>query len=156
MIFIASRRHVKDPVFTGKVGIGTSTPGTSLDINDLGTTSLDTITARRAIGSAGDFTGMLFGSTTTAFSGALRYVVGASGTGRVGIFVGDNAGNALTERFAITSEGVCRFLDSGAKPTASAAIRGGIWYDAGGAGVADTFEVCRKDAADAYAWVSLF
>ena len=46
--------------------------------------------------------------------------------------------------------------DGGAKPTCEAATRGGIWYDAGGAGVADTLEVCRKDGADAYAWVSLF
>lgn len=46
--------------------------------------------------------------------------------------------------------------DDGTKPTCSASTRGTIWYDAGGAGVADTLEVCRKDAGDAYAWVTLF
>lgn len=46
--------------------------------------------------------------------------------------------------------------DAGTKPTCDATTRGAIWYDAGGAGVLDTLEVCRKDAGDAYAWVSLF
>jgi len=45
---------------------------------------------------------------------------------------------------------------SGTKPTCASGIRGTVYYVAGGAGVLDTFEVCRKDAADAYAWVSLF
>lgn len=45
---------------------------------------------------------------------------------------------------------------SGAEPTCNAAARGTTWYVAGGAGVLDTFRLCRKDAADAYAWVSLF
>jgi hypothetical protein len=43
-----------------------------------------------------------------------------------------------------------------AEPTCAAGIRGTVNYVAGGAGVLDTFKVCRKDAADVYAWVSLF
>jgi hypothetical protein len=49
-----------------------------------------------------------------------------------------------------------RLNTTGTKPTCTAGIRGALWYGAGGAGVLDTFEVCRKDAADAYAWVSVF
>ncbi len=45
---------------------------------------------------------------------------------------------------------------TGTRPTCDAAARGTTWYVAGGAGVLDTFEFCRKDAADNYAWVSLF
>ena len=45
---------------------------------------------------------------------------------------------------------------TGTRPTCDSTTRGTVWYVAGGAGVADTFEVCRKDAADTYAWVSLF
>lgn len=45
---------------------------------------------------------------------------------------------------------------TGSKPTCDSGNRGTVWYVAGGAGVADTFELCRKDNADAYAWVSLF
>lgn len=52
--------------------------------------------------------------------------------------------------------GAVQIEDGGTKPTCAAGIRGSIWYDAGGAGVLDTFEVCRKDAANAYAWVTLF
>lgn len=45
---------------------------------------------------------------------------------------------------------------TGIRPTCDAAARGTTWYVAGGAGVLDTFEICRKDAADAYLWVTLF
>lgn len=45
---------------------------------------------------------------------------------------------------------------TGTRPACDAAHRGTVFYVAGGAGVADTHETCRKDAADAYAWVSLF
>jgi hypothetical protein len=45
---------------------------------------------------------------------------------------------------------------TGTRPTCNSGNRFKVWAVAGGAGVLDTFEVCRKDAADAYAWVSLF
>ena len=38
------------------------------------------------------------------------------------------------------------------RPAASAAVRGTIWSTWGAAGVADTVEVCVKDASDNYAW----
>lgn len=41
------------------------------------------------------------------------------------------------------------------KPTCDVNSRFKIWPVAGGAGVADTFEVCTKDAANVYAWRSL-
>ncbi len=49
--------------------------------------------------------------------------------------------------------GLPQWVNNGsAKPTCALATRGGVWYFPGGAGVKDTFEVCGKDAADAYAW----
>lgn len=45
---------------------------------------------------------------------------------------------------------------TGSKPACNAGNRGLVWYVAGGAGVLDTFELCRKAADDSYAWVSLF
>lgn len=42
------------------------------------------------------------------------------------------------------------------KPTAAAGIRDSKWHTRGGAGVADKYEICRKDAADAYAWTALY
>ncbi len=54
-------------------------------------------------------------------------------------------------------------LDSGglqltttsARPAAGAAYRGMMWITQGGAGVADTTEVCLKSAADTYSWVTI-
>jgi hypothetical protein len=44
----------------------------------------------------------------------------------------------------------------GTKPTCDATARGSVWYEPGGDGVADTTEVCRKDASNNYAWVSVY
>ena len=41
---------------------------------------------------------------------------------------------------------------SGAQPTCSATIRGTLWVIQGGAGVADQYQICEKNAADAYVW----
>jgi hypothetical protein len=45
--------------------------------------------------------------------------------------------------------------DPGTKPTCDASRRGFFFFDEGGAGVADTVEVCAKDSGDAYAWRAL-
>lgn len=44
---------------------------------------------------------------------------------------------------------------TGSRPTCDAAARGMTWYVAGGAGAADTIEVCGKSALDAYSWIAL-
>lgn len=79
-------------------------------------------------------------SVIAAPSGSYMQVVGAS-----------NSANITVHH----SFGV-KIFTSGAQPTCDSTIRGGMWRILGGAGVADTFEICRKDAADAYAWVTLF
>jgi len=66
----------------------------------------------------------------------------------------DQAGS-LTERIRVMPPGGLK-LATGTKPTCDSTYRGTIFYVAGGAGVLDTLEVCRKDAADNYAWISLF
>jgi hypothetical protein len=43
-----------------------------------------------------------------------------------------------------------------AEPSCAAATRGQLVYVAGGAGVADTFRICTKDGADAYAYRALY
>jgi len=48
-----------------------------------------------------------------------------------------------------------RICTSTTIPTASAALRGTMWIVQGGSGVADTLQVCMKDASDAYVWVTL-
>jgi len=47
-------------------------------------------------------------------------------------------------------------ISTGTKPTCDSTYRGTLYYVAGGAGVLDTYEVCRKDAANVYAWVTIF
>jgi len=63
--------------------------------------------------------------------------------------------NALVERARVPVDGGVRWA-TGSKPTCDSTHRGTVFYVAGAAGVADTYEVCRKDAANAYAWVTLF
>lgn len=69
----------------------------------------------------------------------LNVTVNPAGTGRV-VF---GAGNGVT-------------WTTGTKPACVAGIRGTVYYVAGATTVLDTFEVCRKDAADVYAWITLF
>jgi hypothetical protein len=45
-------------------------------------------------------------------------------------------------------------LMTGIRPTCDEAHRGTTWYVAGGAGSADTYEVCGKSVADTYSWVT--
>jgi len=66
----------------------------------------------------------------------------------------DQAGS-LTERIRVMPPGGIKYA-TGTRPTCDSTYRGTLFYVAGGAGVLDTFEVCRKDAADAYAWVTIF
>jgi len=45
-----------------------------------------------------------------------------------------------------------RITTTGSKPTCDSTTRTGIFYVQGAGGVADSVEICMKDAADAYAW----
>jgi hypothetical protein len=45
---------------------------------------------------------------------------------------------------------------NGTEGTCDATLRGQVVMVQGGAGVADTFRICRKDAANAYAWTALY
>lgn len=48
-----------------------------------------------------------------------------------------------------------RLMTSGSQPTCDSAHRGTLWNIEGGAGVADQLQVCQKNAADNYVWVTL-
>lgn len=81
---------------------------------------------------------------------------------RAGSNAGRNAGeltfvvNDGADIFDIDGIGMPR-INSGnaAKPTCTSSLRGRIFYLDGAAGVADTFEVCGKNAADVYAWKAI-
>ncbi len=109
----------------------------------------------------------LFSASGSAISATVRGLV-ADGASAVGI-VFDNfvslsnataklisARNATTERAFVSYIGGLRTNAANtALPTASASYRGQILYLDSGAGVLDALYVCRKDAADAYAWVAI-
>lgn len=67
-----------------------------------------------------------------------------------------HAAGILAVTNGTTGGGAVDLGDPGAKPACSSTYRGTIWIEEGGAGVADTVEVCSKDAADAYAWRALY
>lgn len=106
------------------------------------------------------------GGSGSNVAGAAVTIAGGKGTGDASgggvIFQTSDAGasgstlQTLTEKCRVPVEGGFQWTGNGTKPTAGSAYRGMVWYTPGGAGVLDKFEICRKDAADAYAWVSLF
>lgn len=62
---------------------------------------------------------------------------------------------AVTVTGTTTFNGQLDLNDPGAKPTCDSTTRGQLWYDEGGAGVADTFEVCIKSSGGTYSWKSV-
>ena len=91
------------------------------------------------------------GATIAGGSLTLKGGAGTSGIANGGALILAGGANSSTGE-----PGAVAISDGGTKPTCDAARRGSGWYDAGGAGAADTFEVCRKDASNVYAWVTLF
>jgi len=66
----------------------------------------------------------------------------------------DAASSALAEaNIASAAAASCGYkISAGARPSATSAVRGKVWYSPGSAGVKDKVEVCCKDAANSYAW----
>ncbi len=64
--------------------------------------------------------------------------------------------NTTTEVAYFSKDGLLRVNQANAaKPTCNADNRGRVYYLDGAAGVADTYEICGKDAADVYAWKAI-
>ena len=99
--------------------------------------------------SGGSWTGIGSGSGSSAFTIGNGFIYNATTSDSVGI-------GTTTPNSKLNIYGGGLQLDPGAasKPTCNSAARGRIWNTFGGAGVADTFQVCQKDAADVYAWVT--
>jgi hypothetical protein len=94
---------------------------------------------------------------TGAVSGGAQVSVTGQTSGGGGVLVmtqaSDGAGNVSS--FSVSPSGLA-VTTGGTKPTCSVTFRSYLWIVTGGAGVADTFEVCAKDAGDAYAWRALW
>jgi hypothetical protein len=91
---------------SGNVGIGTSNPGAKLDIYDSNTTSGDRLIIRSAADNAGEYTGIMIKNSEIQNAAIRSFLLsGNSPNSRLGLFTGDNTGNALSEKFSILSNG---------------------------------------------------
>lgn len=68
-------------------------------------------------------------------------------------FVGVGQSSALHR---LDVAGAIKMGDEGTKPSCTSTERGTLWHDFGAAGVKDTVEICAKDAANTYAWRTLY
>lgn len=136
-------------------------------------TGTGSVIATTALQAGSPATGAVYAGTVSPAAGNSLSIAGNLNDGATAVAVKVRSTNALstegaeiaafysdngtTKRAAITKDGAIRLNGSaGAAPTCAAAHRGTIYYTPGGAGVADSLQVCRKDAADAYAWVALY
>lgn len=82
---------------------------------------------------------------------------GAAGTIYSGVFMGGNVGvGTASPAQKLEVNGGVRINTATAKPTCDSTTRGTFWFTQSGAGVKDSVEVCAKDAADAYAWRTIY
>jgi hypothetical protein len=96
--------------------------------------------------------------TSTAMPTLLRFATteGTNFTERMRISAAGNVGiGATVPTQKLQVNGGIRLSTATAKPACAFATRGTIWFTQGGTGVADTLEVCSRDAAAAYAWRSM-
>jgi hypothetical protein len=118
-----------------------------------------------------NFAGTSTGGTVDE-AAAARFVLIPNGittiTESIGALIENPFGNPGTTNFGIkqldaernyfagTVESVLglQLKTSGAQPTCAVATRGMFWNIEGGAGVADVLQVCQKDAANVYGWVT--
>ena len=116
-------------------------------------------TGQVTLNQGGNGNNALYGKRTTDSAPTGNLILFQNQAGSVDLFKvtvdGDVTLNSTTgiQDILTVEKGVQ--LTTGSKPTCNSTTRGTFWYVAGGAGVADTMEVCRKDAADSYAWVSI-
>lgn len=65
--------------------------------------------------------------------------------------------NTLVEKFTVFGDGVVKISGTAsACPACASSYRGGICVVQGGAGVKDSSQICMKDAADVYAWRTIY
>lgn len=92
---------------------------------------------------ADNFDRLQFGGTSSSFPALKR-----SATGLIARLADDSADTWMQASYFTIS--------NTAEPTCDSSTRGQVRMVQGGAGVADTVRVCKKDAGDAYAWTALY
>ena len=94
-------------------------------------------------------------------SSTATYKLGASGQVWTSVndiiyFSGSNVGIGVSSPGqTLEVNGGIRINTTTSKPTCASAQRGTFWVTQGGAGVADSAQVCAKDSSDVYSWRSI-
>jgi len=101
--------------------------------------------------SSNGYDGTGFFGTARAFTEATQTHTNAAHGTRWVFSTNPDGSTTITDTFRLPQDGGIQIL-TGTKPTCDSTKRGYIFFVAGGAGVADTYEACDKDDADVYAW----
>lgn len=138
--------------FTGKVNVGGSAANNGTTIDVQGTTGgigfpVLTDAQRNAI--TPSRAGVAIWNSD---NGRYEAWNGATWTTFVNAAALINGDNITPAKVTVTNGVVLN--TSGAQPACNAGNRGMFWVIQGGAGVADILQICMKDAADAYNWVT--
>jgi hypothetical protein len=156
---------------SGSNAISFSTSGARLDLGGGASDYLDSDGTRIRTGGELNVQGLLYaqdfqrsGTSTFTITGTPNDNASAIAISLKSYFTLTNAAGKLfeasnngTQRMYVDLNGAVRpNVGDPARPACSSAERGKIWFDEGAAGVLDSLSVCRKDAADVYAWATLF
>ena len=141
----------------GRVGINAApTPGVQLNIRN---NEVDSAVVR--VGGPSHYLQLgetgLGGEIKTVSNGIFAF--GTNNVERLRISAGGNVGIGSTNpgaKLDIFGGGLKLDPGSATKPSCDATSRGLAWFTKGGTGAKDSFELCAKDAADSYAWRTLY
>ncbi|MBU5614596.1 hypothetical protein [Geomonas azotofigens] len=156
------------PTFIGRKARGTLTVPTATQAGD----NLFTLSGIGYYGTGGAGGNWLTASTAIFMPARENFTSTAKGAD-VAFLTTAPGTTSRSEKFRITGEGNVgvgvttpaqklevnggvRLNTATAKPTCSSTVRGTFWVAQQGTGVADTVEVCVKDATDAYVWKSVW
>jgi len=95
-----------------------------------------------------------FFGTARAFTEATQTHTASAHGSRWVFSTTPNGSTTITDTFRLPQDGGLQIL-TGTKPTCDSTKRGYLFRVDGGAGVADTAEICDKDSSDVYAWRSI-
>lgn len=136
--------------------------GDKLCMNGSTCTNYITAAAGQTTVSIGGSSGLLLLDTSMSLLANGATISASNAGGAQPVFINDVDGLRIGDGTGTDADGpvvagsIQLNIPDTAQPACASGTRGTVWYNPGGAGVADAWEVCRKDAGDAYAWVAIY